>query len=126
MSPQRWLFFILAILIGLGLGLFYGRVISPVEYVDTTLDTLSPDYRADFVLMAAEIYHADHNVEAAARQLARLGSLPPAEIAAQALAYARQIGYHPSDLALIEDLVAALQVWQPPAHSATQPAGSQP
>ncbi len=137
MSPQRWLYFILAVLSGVGLGLLYGRVISPVEYVDTTLDTLSPDYRADFVLMTAEIYQADQDIEAAARQIARLGSQPPAEIAAGALDYARQIGYHPGDIALLENLVAALQAWQPgsivPAAPNTvemtptaQPAGDQP
>jgi hypothetical protein len=137
MSPQRWLYFILAVLIGVGLGLLYGRVISPVEYVDTTLDTLSPDYRADFVLMTAEIYQADQDIEAAARQIARLGSQPPADIAAGALDYARQIGYHPSDIALLEKLMAALQAWQPgsivPAAPntvditpTTQPAGDQP
>jgi hypothetical protein len=113
MSPQRWLYFFLAIFVGLAIGLFYGRVISPVEYVDTTLDTLGPDYRADFVLMTAEIYQSDQNIETAARQLALLGSQPPVETAAQALNFARQNNYHPSDIALLENLVAALQVWQP-------------
>jgi hypothetical protein len=113
MSPQRWLYFFLAILTGLAIGLFYGRVISPVEYVDTTLDTLGPDYRADFVLMTAEIYQSDQDIATAARQLALLGSQPPVETATQALNFARQNGYHASDIALLENLIATLQVWQP-------------
>ena len=122
MSPQRWLYFALAILIGAGLGLFYGRIISPVEYVDTTLDTLSADYRTDFVLMTAETYQTTQDIASAVRQLALLGSQPPLETATQALNYARQIGYHPGDIALLDNLIAALQIWQP--DSAISPANN--
>jgi hypothetical protein len=124
MSPQRWLFFFLAILLGLGLGLLYGWVISPVEYVDTTPDTLRADFRADFVLMVAETYQGDQNIEAAARNLAQLGSQPPAEIAAAALKFARQNGYSTEDITRLQNLTIALQAWQP--SGAVQPAGGQP
>jgi len=132
MSPQRWIYFALAILAGLGLGLAYGWLISPVQYIDTTPDTLRADFRADFVLMTAETYQSDQNLEAAARRLALLGSQPPAETAAQALSFARQNGYYPDDIRLLQNLVTALQGWQPsnimptrnPAD--TPPAGATP
>jgi hypothetical protein len=129
MSPQRWLFFSIAILVGLGLALLYGWVLSPVEYVDTTPNTLRADFRTDFVLMTAETYQGEQNIENAARRLALLGSQPPSESAAQALKFAQQNGYASADITLLQNLTLALQAWQPPAHNTTgtpQPAGTQP
>jgi hypothetical protein len=108
----RWIIFLLIILIGLGLGLFYGWVISPVEYVDTSPDSLRADYRADYALMVAEAYQQQPDPAFAARQLAFLGSEPPAQIAASALEFARQNGYDSADLQLLQNLVTALQAWQ--------------
>jgi hypothetical protein len=122
MSTPRWLFFLLAIALGLGLGLFYGRVISPVEYIDTTPSTLRADYRTDYTLMVAETFQGEHDAEAAARRLALLGSEPPASLATAALEFARQNDYAPTDLQLLQDLAVALQVWQP----ALQSGGGQP
>ncbi|HSL45503.1 MAG TPA: hypothetical protein VK897_18860, partial [Anaerolineales bacterium] len=61
--------FIIAILIGLAGGLYYGWVVNPVNYVDTTIDTLRPDYQTDYVLMVAEAYHANLDLDLAARRL---------------------------------------------------------
>ncbi len=113
MTAKRWLLFILAILVGAGLGLYYGRVISPVEYVDTAPSTLRADYKADYSLMVAEVFKSEQEVEAAARRLALLGSESPALIASAALEFARQNGYAPTDIQLLQDLTLALQGWQP-------------
>jgi len=110
---SRWIKFFIVIALGLSAGLIYGWVISPVEYTNTTPDTLRADYRSDYVLMVAEVFHADQNVEQAARRLGMLGSEPPARIASQALDYARQANFPASDLALLQSLTAALQTWQP-------------
>ncbi len=110
---SRWVKFLLAILVGLAAGLLYGWVISPVQYTDTSPNTLRVDYRADYVLMTAEVYHADQNLDAAARRLAMLGSDPPAQIAAQVLQFGLQTGYPVGDLQMIQDLTSALQTWQP-------------
>jgi len=109
---SRWLKFFLMIAVGIAIGLIYGWVISPVEYTNTTPDTLRADYRSDYVLMVAEVFHADQNIDLAARQLGILGSEPPTKIAAQALEYARQKDFPTSDLDLLQDLAAALQTWQ--------------
>lgn len=113
MTAKRWLLFILFILVGVGLGLYYGRVISPVEYVDTVPSTLRADYKADYTLMVSETFSSEQDLEAAARRLALLGSEPPAQIASAALEFARQNGYAPTDVQLLQDLTLALQVWQP-------------
>jgi hypothetical protein len=119
MTAKRWLLLLLSTLIGLGAGLYYGWVVSPVEYVDTTPASLRADFRTDYTLMVAEIFQADQDAEAAARRLALLGNPPPDSLAATALEFARHNGYSPSDLTLLQTLTLALQIWQ-------QPAGSQP
>lgn len=110
----RWLPPLLAAIVGLSLGLVYGWVIDPVEYVDTTPDTLRADYRADYVLMVAEVYQTERDPDLAARRLAAWGSQPPVEIAAQAVELARGFGFSESDLALMQQLTIAMQAWQPP------------
>jgi hypothetical protein len=113
MTTRRWIFFLIVLALGLGLGLFYALVLSPVQYVDTTPGTLRLDYRADYTLMVAEVFRSDQNIDVAARRLALLSSQPPAEIAQQALNFAQQNGYTSDDVALLQNLTAALQVWQP-------------
>ncbi len=97
------------IALGAGLGLLYGWVINPVKYEDTTPAMLRSDYKADYVLMIAEIYGSDQNLEQAARRLATLDTLPPARLAVEAGLTARQLGYAPHDLELIDRLAQALQ-----------------
>jgi hypothetical protein len=110
---SRWLKFVLVILVGLVLGLVYGWVISPVEYLDTTPSTLRYDYRTDYVLMVAEIFNSSRDADQAVRQLALISSDPPVEIAIQSLAYGSQIGYASEDLVLLQNLATSLQTWQP-------------
>ena len=109
----RWVPPSLAAIIGLSLGLVYGWAIDPVEYVDTTPNTLRADYRADYVLMVAEAYQAEQDPDLAARRLAAWGSEPPAQIAAKGVDLARQFGFSEPDLALMQQLTIAMQAWQP-------------
>ena len=109
----RWIPPLIAIILGVALGLFYGWVISPVQFVDTTPASLRADYRADYVLMVAEAYHADQNAQLAAQRLAIFGSDPPDFIASQALQTGRVAGYAPNDITLLQDLTRAMQAYQP-------------
>lgn len=98
-------------MIGLGalLGLLYGWVISPVEYVDTTPNSMSKDYKADYVLMVAEIYQGDGDLEQASRRLALLGEQPPAQIVNEGIFTARELGYASADLDRMTELAQALR-----------------
>lgn len=109
----RWVRFIFAILVGIALGLLYGWLINPVEYVDTTPDTLRIDYQSDYVLMVAEIYSVEGDIARAVRRLALLGNDPPHEIAHRALLFAEREGYIDSDIELISTLYTDLQTWNP-------------
>jgi hypothetical protein len=111
MKSNRILFIIIALVVGIGMGLAYGWLIDPVDFFDLTPDTLRADYKTDYVLMTAEAYRAEKDPGLAARRLAIFGSQSPSAIASQGLEYARTHGFADSDIALIQELVTALQAW---------------
>jgi hypothetical protein len=111
MRSSRWIFILLAFLLGIGAGLAYGWLLDPVEFFDLTPDTLRADYKTDYVIMVAEIYRVEQDPGLAARRLAIFGSRSPSSIAADGLAFARANGYADSDIALIQELVTAMQAW---------------
>ena len=111
MKSNRLIFIIIALVAGLGLGLAYGWLINPVDFFDLTPDTLRADYKTDYVLMTAEAYRIEQDPGLAARRLAIFGSQSPSSIAAEGLAYARANGFPDSDIALIQELVTAMQAW---------------
>jgi hypothetical protein len=111
MTTTRWILVILALAAGIGIGIAYGWYINPVDYFNLTPDSLRPDYKADYVLMAAEAYHTEQDPGQAARRLAIFGTKSPSAIAADGLKYARANGFDASDIALMQELVTALQAW---------------
>ena len=113
MSSSNIIKIITALAIGVVLGLIYGWVIDPIEYVDVTPNILREDYRVDYVLMTAEAYQNDFNSEAAARRLAILGSESPATITASALEYANRNNFTPTEIQALQTLLTAMQTYQP-------------
>jgi hypothetical protein len=105
---SRWFRFILAIMVGAVLGALYGWIISPVEYVETGLDSLKVDYKTDYVLMVAEAYHGDADLSLAARRLSLLGKEAPAETVRDALVFA-EAHYTEPDIDRIRSLYEALE-----------------
>jgi hypothetical protein len=112
MRTPRYVLFIIAIAAGIGLGLLYGWVLSPVELVDTNPSTLRADYKSDYVLMVAEAYSAEHDLNAAICQLALLGG-NPLEAVENATVFAVEVSYPPEDLVLLNELRAVLETWEP-------------
>ena len=110
---SRWIRFFIAISIGAAAGLLYGWVVNPIEYIDTTPDTLRIDYQSDYVLMVAEIYSVEGDIALAVRRLALLGDSLPSEIVHKALLFAERQGYTDSDIVLMRALFADLQSWNP-------------
>ena len=109
MSRRVW--FVIVIVLGVALGLAFGWVINPAQYLETNLATLRPDYKTDYVLMVAEAYHAEGDLTAAARRLAVLGDIPPLEMVQQAIVFANQAGYTPLDVDLMLKLAQGLKTW---------------
>ena len=110
---RRWVWFFIVVMLGIAAGVYYGWVINPVKYVDTTPAKLRSDYQTDYILMVAEAYQAEGDLDLAARRLAVLGDSPPAEIVRQAMIVAAQIPYADSDQDLLSQLASALQSWSP-------------
>jgi hypothetical protein len=111
-SPRAcWTFVVLALLAGIGIGIAYGWYVDPVDSFNTTPDTLRADYKADYVLMTAEAYQAERDPGLAARRLAIFGTKSPSAIAAEGLAYARVNSFSDAEIALMQELVTALQAW---------------
>lgn len=110
---SRWTKFLIMVVLGATLGLFYGWVVNPVEYVDISPQSLRVDYKADFVLMVAESYQVNHDLGLAVRRLALLSSSTPTDIVGNALGYALQHEYAAQDLSLIQSLGEALVNWDP-------------
>ena len=104
----RWMAFLVAIAVGVGLGLYYGWAVSPVAYVDTAPNTLREDYKADYVLMVAEAYQGDGDLTSARRSLALLGG-EPIKAVEQAIAFGNAHGYASQDLYVMQQLLMALQ-----------------
>lgn len=105
---SRWLRFIIVIIFGIALGLLYGWLIDPVDFVDTTPNTLRADYKADYVLMVAEIYSIDRNAEGAVNRLVFLGEPSPVDGVENAMIFAVDAGYAAEDLRKLRDLSDAL------------------
>lgn len=76
-SPAGWL--LLGLLVGLGLGLTYAWVISPVVYTDASPARLSDRYRAEYILLVSRSFDQDGDWSRAQSRLARLNDPQLAE-----------------------------------------------
>jgi hypothetical protein len=113
MNSSNWIKIFIAALIGIALGLVYGWVIAPIQYIDVTPNILREDYRADYVLMVAEAHQNEQDPETAARRIAILGSESPAQIVASTLVYATNNGFSQNEILLLQGLLTAMQTYQP-------------
>lgn len=115
MTSLNWFRIIIALILGIVVGLIYGWVIDPTEYTDITPNILREDYRADYVLMVAEAHQSEQDSETSARRLAILGSEPPAQIVASTLDFAIINQFTRNEMLLLQGLLTAMQTYQPQA-----------
>ena len=113
MSISNWIRIILTAIAGIALGLVYGWVIDPVEYVDVTPNILRADFRADYVMMVAEAHQSEKDLENSAKRLAMLGSESPAQIVTSTLDYAKKNNFTQNEIDLLQELLTAMQTYQP-------------
>jgi hypothetical protein len=111
MTPRRLApgALLLTALAGLGFGLLYGWGIRPVEYYDTSPDSLRADYRTDYVLMVAEAYQADPDLARAQQRLAALGPARPLDMVTEAIEFAADHGFPRPDLERLAALSTSLR-----------------
>lgn len=106
---RRWIFFLFSILLGVGIGLFFGWVVQPIEFTNTTYSSLRADFRTDYVLMTAETYTLEQSPPAALRRLTALSDTSALEQIRQAILFAEQAGYNDRDLEKLRSLQSALE-----------------
>jgi hypothetical protein len=107
MPRTRWLFFFLSILVGIGIGVLFGWVLVPTQFVDTQPATLRIDYQTDYVLMVAEAFNQDADLTRAVERLLFFDGATPGETVQQALLFAEP-RYADSDLVLMRKLLQAV------------------
>jgi len=105
----RYFWFSLSILLGLLVGLLLGSRFLPLPYENLPMDTLRADYKTDYVLMVAEAYHNDHNIQQAQDLLIRLGPETGAYQVQQAMVKARELSYASQDVDWLNQLLEELQ-----------------
>lgn len=115
MRTARYFWFGFFILLGLVIGVVLGNRFLPIPYENLSISSLRDDYKADYVLMVAEVYHQDQNLENAAAFVQRLGPEAPVYLAQQAMLTARNSNYASQDIELMVQLVQALQKIAPTA-----------
>ena len=87
---MRYFWFSLSILIGFIFGAMVTSRLIPMPYENLNYSNLRADYKTDFVLMAAEIYHKDHQIQPAQETLKQLGSESAVYQAQEAIVNARE------------------------------------
>ncbi len=114
MRTRRFIGFAACIILGLAAGLIYGWMIHPARFSGTSLDTLRSDYKADYILMVAEVYGADGNTAAALEYLTELDAKAnPGRLVQEAILTGQQLGYPRDDIERLARLFQAIETWQP-------------
>jgi len=113
MTRTHWIYVSISLFIGATLGLIYGWWIAPVEYTDVTPGILREDYQVDYVLMVAEAFQSEQNVEVAARRLAVIASEAPSIPVEKAFEYAQTNGFSAHEIKILQDLLIVMQTYEP-------------
>lgn len=64
---------VIGVLIGVGIGLYYGYEVNPIVYNDSPIADLAPRHQDEYTLMIASAYLVDGSVSAAIQRLSALG-----------------------------------------------------
>lgn len=105
----RYISFFVMVAVGIALALGVAWVVAAPEVGETSPDTLRLDYKADYVLMIAEIYSSGGDLKDAYLRLSVFTETTPLEITDLAIDFASQYGYTADDLLLMRELSVALQ-----------------
>lgn len=97
MKRRRVGLFFLIILMGIGAGLLYGWFIMPAKPSSLEITDLRMDYKTDYILMVAEIYQTDVDLQAAESRLISLGK-DWQTLIGESIKFAENIGYSQNDL----------------------------
>lgn len=123
---NRFVWFLIMIIIGGAAGLYYAWYVKPAEFVDAALFNLRSDYKTDYVLMVAEIYDKDHDRLHAFMRLDELlasNSETRESVVEDAISRAEGFGYAPVDLQKmyhLQEVITGEKTTPTPTHDLTR------
>ena len=97
------------LVLGIAIGLLYGWVIQPVEIIESTPDTLRDDFRTDLILMIAEAYEREADLDLALQRFERLKLTPPVTVLEFAITYANDHNFKVIEIQRLNELLSALE-----------------
>lgn len=103
-----WIALAAGLLLGLVMGLLYAWVFNPVQYTDVSPDKLNEDDQQTYVLLVAEAYMQDRDVDRARRRLERLDLGSATDLAAAEADNALLSGEDPLRVEALATLAEAL------------------
>jgi hypothetical protein len=109
----RFIAFFISILVGIAAALVYGWLINPVQYTETEPATLRQDFRCDYVLMVAENYKADQNIQKSIDNLTFFKGETGLSVVQKALLAAQNYNYPNADLQTMALLATAIEKASP-------------
>jgi hypothetical protein len=104
---RKWVIPLIAIIVGIGLGLFFAWVISPVQWVDGTPEQLRADLRQDYLRMIVDSYSVNGDADLAINRYQNLG-----KYAQDAL---EEVGANPGSIEAeaLQNFRAAVEIFAP-------------
>lgn len=110
---RRYVSFILAIALGIAIGVIFGWAFNPLKTANTGFDSLRVDYKTDYILMVSQLYQSDEDLVAALDRLSNLGEDAPLDLMQNAINYATQHAYASADITLMEKLATDIAKLSP-------------
>ena len=107
---RRMILFTIAILAGIGFGMFLGNEVIPTRTGETNAPSLRIDFKTDYALMVSELYEQEGDAAKAIARLTYLGESSPQQMLQTAIAYAQEVQYDPDDLQRMLNLAAVIQI----------------
>ena len=106
MKTRRFVFFFLAILVGVGAGLAIGwLMMPPAAPRNAPMNSLRADFKTDLVLMVAEDFQTRPDSMRALDQLDKLDESDPITLLGDSIQYSQEIGYPEEDLNIMRNLL---------------------
>ncbi len=91
------------------MGLLFGWVRNAQQIQDTELASLRADYQTDYILMVAETYLSNNDLNWAEQQILLLETNSALRSVQQAVITAEKLGYHHLDVEKLGKLAGAFQ-----------------
>lgn len=98
----------LGVLIGAGSSLYYAWEISPVKYLDNDPYALRADYANDYLLLIAQKYAVEKDINVTHGYLSELGVDRPGELVAERVEHMIAAGHNTADIIAMAELAKAL------------------